>query len=546
MSFFSGRNWESQLAQVPDQSVQVALVEFPYNEADRYQAFGGAEALAAAAAYLQACRHVLQQLRRVLDDAVVYVVDLPRWLPFHALALEEEGLRFKNWIAVAVAAAAEPPGASRHLSVPLTPVHTGILVYVTDPVFVALQKVREPHQTCRRCHLPLADWGGKKAQRNPAGRVISDIWVHTPFFPPEALSQAGHASSAAAASSSQTPGSQEEAQAEILRRLFGLARGQGRRAAVVVQPEFADELPAPPPNLPTLSISQSTPEPAPTQPTPTRPTNVQPLLQRDQPLAARPLYEPLPLDPTAPLALDTLYQADVVAALRHVPDDSIDLAFADPPYNLEKEYSRYEDDRQESEYLRWCEEWLAEYVRILKPTGSLFVVNLPRWAVHHAAYLSSRLYLQHWIAWDALSEPRGRIMPAHYAVLYYTKSPTGFTFHPQRCYPPDYCFRARCVRRRDPQAETMPLTDIWYDIHRIRHRRDRDAHPCQLPLRLLDRIIEMATNPGQVVLDGFAGTGSAMITAYQRGRHFIGVDIDPKYLTITAHKLRSQLPIVER
>ena len=84
-----------------------------------------------------------------------------------------------------------------------------------------------------------------------------------------------------------------------------------------------------------------------------------------------------------------------------------DLAFADPPYNLAKNYDAYDDALADQHYLEWCNRWLDGMARTLKPGGSLFVLNLPKWAMHHATFLNSRLDFRHWIVWDALSDPRG-------------------------------------------------------------------------------------------------------------------------------------------
>jgi site-specific DNA-methyltransferase (adenine-specific) len=89
-----------------------------------------------------------------------------------------------------------------------------------------------------------------------------------------------------------------------------------------------------------------------------------------------------------------------VEVLAQYPDDSVDLAFADPPYNLDKSYSSYDDELDKDRYLSWCEAWLAQYVRVLKPTGSLYVLNLPRWTMHHAKFLRQRMHLQNWIVWE--------------------------------------------------------------------------------------------------------------------------------------------------
>jgi len=79
---------------------------------------------------------------------------------------------------------------------------------------------------------------------------------------------------------------------------------------------------------------------------------------------------------------------------------------------------------------------------------------------------------------------------------------------------------------------------LWWDIHRIKHRRDRDYHPCQLPEGLLKRIILLTTNPNDVVLDALAGTGTTIITAAKLGRRFVGIDIDPYYVELMQNKIK--------
>jgi site-specific DNA-methyltransferase (adenine-specific) len=269
----------------------------------------------------------------------------------------------------------------------------------------------------------------------------------------------------------------------------------------------------------------------------------------------------------APFERDQVLQADCVAYLKELaeqhPEGVFDLAFADPPYNLAKKYANYDDTLADQEYLTWCNQWLDGMARTLKPGGSLFVLNLPKWAMHHAAFLNPRLEFRHWIVWDALSDPRGKLMPAHYALLYYTKpgggpvfnySPTGARRHSLSpsdgerarvrgfALPPDalkYCLRAACVRDRKAAGndDKVELSDIWFDIHRIKHKRDRDAHPCQLPDKLMDRIIRLTTNPGGLVFDPFCGAGTTAIAARKLGRHFVTTECDAKYVRITNEKL---------
>src|SRR5689334_2910173 len=87
--------------------------------------------------------------------------------------------------------------------------------------------------------------------------------------------------------------------------------------------------------------------------------------------------------------LGRLFQADCIAVMGTLQTETVDLAFADPPFNLGKEYrSKINDARAAHEYLAWCEKWLDEMIRVLKPGGSLFVWNLPKWNLTLGAYLA--------------------------------------------------------------------------------------------------------------------------------------------------------------
>ena len=249
--------------------------------------------------------------------------------------------------------------------------------------------------------------------------------------------------------------------------------------------------------------------------------------------------------------LNKIYQGDCIEVMDWLYQEAgqcVDLIFADPPYNLIKAYNGYEDDRKDAEYLEWCNEWLSRCVRLLRPNGSLFLLNLPKWSTHHAVFLNTQLYFQNWIVWDALSDPRGRVMPAHYSLLHYTKQPTRFTLNNlEEVEPATRCLRPKCVRSRGLNLRRENLTTIWHDVHRIKHKRDRDSHPCQLPEKLLERIIRLASNPQEVVFDPFMGTGTTAVVAKKLGRQYLGAEYDSAYIEIAAQRLetfdRPRLPV---
>ena len=238
--------------------------------------------------------------------------------------------------------------------------------------------------------------------------------------------------------------------------------------------------------------------------------------------------------------LNRIIQGDCLQILRAIPDNSVDMTFADPPFNLKKKYSNYEDSKEKQDYLSWCNSWIAEMVRITKPTGAIFVHNIPLWLSYYTEYLNAIAYFRHWIAWDSGGSPLGKtLLPNHYGILYYTKSRSyrDFKFfdirhpHPKcricRSFIKDYGGKKALAHGFGPL-----LSDVWNDIHRIRHKNRRDAHPCQLPIPLLERLVLMTTDEHDIICDPFIGTGTSAVAARRLGRNYIGIDIDAHYVDI--------------
>ncbi|MFA7026295.1 MAG: site-specific DNA-methyltransferase, partial [Candidatus Cloacimonadaceae bacterium] len=154
----------------------------------------------------------------------------------------------------------------------------------------------------------------------------------------------------------------------------------------------------------------------------------------------------------------------------------------------------------------------------------------------------------HWIAWDAPSSPMGKsLQPSHYGILFYTKQEKGSKLYELR-YPHKRDRKTGFLQKdyggkKDLLHPYGPLvSDVWTDIHRIKHNSKRDPHPCQLPVHLLDRLILMTTDEGDTVLDPFSGTGTTAISAKRLGRNYIGFELDRKYVDISKEKLRNTLP----
>jgi site-specific DNA-methyltransferase (adenine-specific) len=234
--------------------------------------------------------------------------------------------------------------------------------------------------------------------------------------------------------------------------------------------------------------------------------------------------------------LGTLYQADCLKVLSQIEDNTFDLIFADPPFNLNKLYpSQINDQLKEEEYLSWQEKWLGECIRTLKFGGSLYIWNLPKWNTYNSHFLNSRLKFRHWIAVDIkYSLPiQGKFYPSHYSLLYYVKGDKPNTFHPDRL-PMEICPNCQTDLhdyggyKDKMNPEGVNLTDVWYDIPPVRHlkyKRRKGAN--ELSIKLLDRIIESSSNEGDLVFDPFGGSGTTYIIAEIKNRKWVGSEIGP-------------------
>ncbi|MDR0820242.1 MAG: DNA adenine methylase [Endomicrobium sp.] len=243
--------------------------------------------------------------------------------------------------------------------------------------------------------------------------------------------------------------------------------------------------------------------------------------------------------------IDTVTAGDCIELLNRLPDNSVDMTFADPPFNLRKKYGRYNDHLKDQEYLNWCKMWILELVRVTKSTGSIFLHNIPKWLIKYSYFLDDAADFKHWIAWDAQTAPMGKtLQPSHYGILFYAKDAEKLVFNELR-YPhkrsrqtnilaKDYGGKKHLLHPYGPL-----VSDVWTDIHRLKHNKYRDTHPCQLPVHLLERFILMATDENNIVLDPFVGTGTTAVAAKRLGRRYIGFDIDDNYVDITKNKLNN-------
>ncbi|MGP0565187.1 MULTISPECIES: DNA-methyltransferase [unclassified Nitrospina] len=234
--------------------------------------------------------------------------------------------------------------------------------------------------------------------------------------------------------------------------------------------------------------------------------------------------------------LGVLFSNNCLDILPLLKDQVVDTIFADPPFNLNKKYgANSNDDLSDEEYLDWCYKWIDQCIRTLKPGGSLFLYNLPKWNIILGAYLAKQgLSFRHWIAISVgNSLPiSGRLYPAHYSLLYYSKGKPK-TFRKIRT-PIELCrhcggeIRDYGGHRNAMNPKGVNLKDVWTDIPPVRHWKfkSKARRANSLSTKILDRVVEISTFPGEIVLDPFGGSGTTFSVCESKHRHWIGIELD--------------------
>ena len=421
---------------------------------------------------LDSTNDMLAKTAAALAESATLIIigEIPDLVHIHATLAT--AMRFQLWIAIK----REPVQHPTNLSA-LPNHHIAAVVYTKYNRPLEHTKTRLAYTYCPACQKTTKDYGGKKHTYHPYGTLISDVWRDITLAPDGNVA----------------------AVAERFADLFGLAHYEQLWAYDLRQ-----------------------------------------LFKSQVQNIARPIS-----DNAAVVQLDSqLLNGDCLAELQKLPSNSIDFAFADPPYNLKKVYIGYADDMKIAEYFAWCDRWINEVARVLRPGGTFALLNIPLWSIRHFLHLETVLSFQNWIVWDALSFPVRMIMPAHYTILCFSKgtprplpglkAPSSESMPAIEALKPlaeGFCLRAPCIadRSRRKMNDRGQLTDIWSDIHRLKHNSRRVDHPCQLPPQLLYRLITLFTQKGELVLDCFNGAGTSTLTAHQLGRRYIGIEHELKY-----------------
>ncbi|HEY8668581.1 MAG TPA: site-specific DNA-methyltransferase [Tepidisphaeraceae bacterium] len=254
-----------------------------------------------------------------------------------------------------------------------------------------------------------------------------------------------------------------------------------------------------------------------------------------------------------------IIQGDSIKVLNDGPEGWVDLVFADPPFNIGYLYHGYNDELKTDDYLKFSKDWMSAVHRALKPNGSFYLAIGDEYAADLCVIARRQIgfNMRNWIIWHYTfgQQTKKMFAKSHTHILYFTKSTTEFTFNPdavrvasarQTTYGdkranskgklPDDTWYLR------PQETPEPLFasegDTW-NVNRVCGTfKEREGwHGCQMPIGVLDRIIKASSNPGDIVLDPFNGSGTTTVAAAMLGRQYVGIDQSADYIAYARKRM---------
>lgn len=239
---------------------------------------------------------------------------------------------------------------------------------------------------------------------------------------------------------------------------------------------------------------------------------------------------------------------DVIEVLSNqIPNDSVDLVFADPPYNLGKIFGNAKDHwTSNKEYLEWCYLWIELCLNKLKNTGSLYLMSSTQNMPYFDIFLREKAHILSRIIWHYDSsgvQAKKHFGSMYEPILFCAKNKTKYTFNAGEIYVEAKTgAKRKLIDYRKPtpapyNSQKVP-GNVW-EIPRVRYRMaEYENHPTQKPIALIERIIKASSNVGDIILDPFSGTFTTSFVAKKLERKSIGIEIQEEYIKIGLRRLK--------
>ncbi|MGQ9608623.1 MAG: DNA-methyltransferase [bacterium] len=248
------------------------------------------------------------------------------------------------------------------------------------------------------------------------------------------------------------------------------------------------------------------------------------------------------------MEINKAFLGDCIEIMKTLPDKSVDLVFADPPFNIGIKYDIHNDNMPYEEYYKWSEKWISEIHRLLKDNGTIYVAIGDEFAAEINIILKKLgFHFRNWIIWYYTfgQNQRKKFNRAHTHILYFTMDKERFTFNDKDIRVPS----ARQLIYKDKRANPIGKIpdDVWQFSRVCGTFKERiGKHPCQMPEDLLELIIKTSSKEGDLVLDPFGGTGTTAVAAKRLKRNFITIEISTEYYDVILKRLDGKIADIKR
>ncbi|MCG2723839.1 adenine-specific DNA-methyltransferase [archaeon] len=241
-------------------------------------------------------------------------------------------------------------------------------------------------------------------------------------------------------------------------------------------------------------------------------------------------------------------RGDALKILRTIPDNSVNLIFVDPPYNIGKNFNGYKDKWENDEkYMSWCYEWIDLCIQKLKDNGSMYLMGATQFMPYFDTYLRKKMDILARIIWhyDSSGVQAKKFYGSLYEpIIFAVKGKGDYVFNSK-----DILVEAKTGAKRKliDYRKSIPTIynskkvpgNVWY-FPRVRFKMSEyETHPSQKPESLLNRIILASSNVGDVVLDPFSGTFTTSAVAMKLNRKSIGIELDKDYFETGVNRLQN-------
>lgn len=233
------------------------------------------------------------------------------------------------------------------------------------------------------------------------------------------------------------------------------------------------------------------------------------------------------------MEFNKVYFEDILDFISKVPDDTFDLVYGDPDYNVGIKYNGISYTRSFDEYMRWYGKLAKECIRVMKPSGNLFMINYAKQnsylRVNYLDSLCKGVWDYSWVYNTNIGHSKRHFTVAHRSVLHGVKSDRN-NFYKEAVAVPYKNLNDKRIRKRMLEGSTGCMPYSWFYFDLVKNvSRDKKDHPCQIPLDLFRLLLNATTVEGDSVFVLFGGSGNELLECQRQKRNWVSCELDESY-----------------